>query len=73
MVTDLHDIKTPTNVDFWQTWIAHGKAGSLMPAFSSADGGPLSEMQIASLAGYLNMAFPWRPPPTPPPTNTPAQ
>ena len=73
VVTDLHDIKTPTNVDFWQTWIAHGKAGSLMPAFSSADGGPLTEMQIASLAGYLNMAFPWRPPPTPPPTNTPAQ
>lgn len=58
MVTDLHNIKTPTNVDFWQTWIAHGKAGSLMPAFSTADGGPLSDMQIASLAGYLNMTIP---------------
>jgi len=58
MVPDLHNIKTPTNVDFWQTWIAHGKAGSLMPAFSTADGGPLSEMQITSLAGYLNMTIP---------------
>jgi cytochrome c553 len=58
MVPDLHDIKTPTNVDFWQTWIAHGKAGSLMPAFSTADGGPLSDMQIASLAQYLAVTFP---------------
>jgi cytochrome c5 len=58
MVPDLHNIKTPPNVDFWQTWIAHGKAGSLMPAFSTADGGPLSEMQITSLAGYLNMTIP---------------
>jgi mono/diheme cytochrome c family protein len=65
MVPDLHNIKTPTNVDFWQTWIAHGRAGSLMPAFSTADGGPLSEMQIVSLAGYLNMTIPS--PPVPPP------
>jgi mono/diheme cytochrome c family protein len=58
MVPDLHNIKTPTNVDFWQTWTAHGKAGSLMPAFSTADGGPLSDMQIASIAGYLNATIP---------------
>jgi mono/diheme cytochrome c family protein len=58
MVPDLHNIKTPINVDFWQTWTAHGKAGSLMPAFSTADGGPLSDMQIASLAGYLNATIP---------------
>jgi mono/diheme cytochrome c family protein len=58
MVPDLHNLKTPTNVDFWQTWIAHGKAGSLMPAFSTADGGPLSDMQITSLAGYLNATIP---------------
>jgi mono/diheme cytochrome c family protein len=69
MVTDLHNIKTPTNVDFWQTWIAHGKAGSLMPGFATADGGPLSDTQIASLAGYLNMTFPSQP--APPPTNAP--
>ena len=58
IVPDLHNIKTPTDVNFWQTWIAHGKAGSLMPAFSTADGGSLSEMQISSLAGYLNATFP---------------
>jgi len=63
MVPDLHNIKTPTNVDFWQTWIAHGRAGSLMPAFSTADGGPLSDMQIVSLAGYLNMTIPSSPVP----------
>jgi mono/diheme cytochrome c family protein len=58
MVPDLHNIKTPTNVDFWQTWIAHGKADSLMPAFSTADGGPLSDIQIASLVQYLAVTFP---------------
>jgi mono/diheme cytochrome c family protein len=58
MVPDLHNIKTPTNVDFWQTWIAHGRAGSLMPAFSTADGGPLSDMQIATLVQYLAATFP---------------
>jgi mono/diheme cytochrome c family protein len=58
MVPDLHNIKTPTNVDFWQTWTAHGKAGSLMPAFSTTDGGTLSDMQIASLAQYLAATIP---------------
>ena len=58
LVPDLHNIKTPTNVDFWQTWIAHGRAGSLMPAFSTADGGPLSDMQIATLVQYLAATFP---------------
>ena len=58
MVPDLHAIKTPTNTDFWQTWIAHGKPGSLMPAFATAEGGPLNDMQIASLAAYLNAAIP---------------
>ena len=53
MVPDLHAIKAPTNVEFWRTWITHGKPGSLMPAFSTADGGPLTDMQIASLAAYL--------------------
>ena len=32
----------------------HGKPGSLMPAFATAEGGPLNDMQIASLAAYLN-------------------
>jgi len=54
MVPDLHALKTPTSFEFWRIWIAHGKPGSLMPAFSSADGGPLSDTQIASLATYLS-------------------
>jgi hypothetical protein len=58
MVPDLHQIKTPTNADFWQTWTAHGKAGSLMPAFATSDGGPLSDMQIASLAQFLAATIP---------------
>jgi mono/diheme cytochrome c family protein len=60
VVPDLHTLKTPTNTEFWQTWIAHGKPGSLMPAFSATDGGPLSDMQIAALAVYLNTVIPSR-------------
>lgn len=58
MVPDLHTLKVPTNPDFWRMWVAHGKPGTLMPAFSSAEGGPLNDMQIATLAQYLNMANP---------------
>ena len=65
MVADLHAIKTPTNEDFWRTWILHGKPGSLMPAFATAEGGPLNDAQIASLAAYLNAAIPSKVPPPP--------
>ena len=65
MVPDLHAIKTPTNEDFWRTWILHGKPGSLMPAFSTAEGGPLNDVQIESLATYLNTAIPSQIPPPP--------
>jgi mono/diheme cytochrome c family protein len=58
MVPDLHNLKVSTSDAFWRTWIAHGKAGSLMPAFSTTDGGPLSDLQIASLAVYLDQVFP---------------
>ncbi|HUA68005.1 MAG TPA: DUF1573 domain-containing protein [Candidatus Saccharimonadales bacterium] len=58
MVPDLHTLKTPTNYEFWRIWIAHGKPASLMPAFSTTDGGPLSDMQISSLASYLTEAIP---------------
>jgi cytochrome c5 len=44
-VPDLHNLKVPTSNEFWRTWIAHGKAGSLMPAFSAAEGGPLTDMR----------------------------
>ena len=58
MVPDLGKLKVPTNGDFWRTWITYGKPGSLMPAFATSQGGPLSDMQIASLAGYLNQLHP---------------
>jgi len=54
VVPDLHNLKTPINDEYWRTWIAHGKPGSLMPAFATSDGGPLSDIQIASLAAYLD-------------------
>jgi cytochrome c553 len=65
MVPDLHALKVPTNVAFWQTWISHGKPGSLMPAFSTAEGGPLNDIQIASLANYLVTTIPSQLPPQP--------
>ena len=71
MVPDLHNLKVPTNEAFWRMWIAHGKPGTLMPAFSTAEGGPLNDMQIASLAAYLNFAIPSHVFP-PPATNAPA-
>jgi mono/diheme cytochrome c family protein len=58
MVPDLHAIKTPTNDQFWQTWIAHGKPNSFMPAFATAEGGPLTDVQIASLTAYLTQVIP---------------
>jgi mono/diheme cytochrome c family protein len=58
MVPDLHAIKVPTNVEFWRMWITHGKPGSLMPAFSTAESGPLTDIQISSLANYLAAMIP---------------
>lgn len=58
MVPDLSNLKVPTNRDFWRTWITFGKPGSLMPAFATSEGGPLTDMQIASLAAYLNATKP---------------
>jgi hypothetical protein len=58
MVPASHNLKVPTNEDFWRTWITIGKPGSLMAAFSTAQGGPLTDIQIASLAAYLNSTIP---------------
>jgi mono/diheme cytochrome c family protein len=58
MVPDLHNLPVPTSEEFWRTWITAGKAGSLMPAFATSQGGPLNDMQIASLAAYLNAVIP---------------
>ncbi len=58
MVTDLKAMKRPTDYDYWKMTITIGKPGTLMPAFSSAAGGPLTEAQIESLAQYLVTKFP---------------
>lgn len=63
MVPDLHNLPVPTSEEFWRTWIAAGKAGTLMPAFATSQGGPLNDLQIASLAAYLNAICPSRVPP----------
>ena len=58
MVPDLRNLKTPANDEFWRTWVAHGKPGSLMPAFAASDGGPLTDVQVASVAAYLDLIIP---------------
>lgn len=62
MVPDLSQLKVPTNAEFWRVWISGGKPGSLMPAFDQSQGGPLNDMQIASLARYLNTIYPTKVP-----------
>jgi mono/diheme cytochrome c family protein len=58
MVPDLHKLTVPTDENFWRTWISYGRPGSLMPAFAKTETGPLTDMQIVSLAAYLNVAIP---------------
>lgn len=67
MVPDLRNLPVPTSEEFWRTWITAGKAGTLMPAFATSQGGPLNDLQIASLAAYLNAIYPSHP------TNAPAR
>ena len=61
-VPDLHALKTPASPEFWSTWIAAGKPGSLMPGFATAQGGPLNDIQIGTLVTYLRSTFPSRVP-----------
>ncbi len=58
MVPDLHALKTEIDTNYWPNWIAHGKAGTLMPGFAAAEGGPLDDEQIRGLVSYLTNAFP---------------
>lgn len=72
MVPNLHKLADtdgkpiPTNEEFWRAWITAGKADTLMPAFAVSQGGPLNDIQIASLAAYLNATIPSRAPATTP-------
>ena len=61
MVPDLRALPKEKNADYWRTWITYGRPGSLMPAFSKAEGGILDDAQIASLVSYLMTAIPAAP------------
>jgi mono/diheme cytochrome c family protein len=53
-VPDLHAMKQPTSLEYWKAMISFGKPHTMMPGFARAQGGPLSDEQITSLAEYLN-------------------
>jgi mono/diheme cytochrome c family protein len=62
-VPDLHALKQPTDLDYWKRIITSGKPHTMMPAFAQAQGGPLSDAQIASLANYLDHTISHHPSP----------
>ena len=64
MVPDLRALNHPTDYAFWKMIITIGKPGTLMPAFGSVAGGPLTEEQVDSLARTLTVLIP-----SPPQTN----
>jgi mono/diheme cytochrome c family protein len=63
MVPDLHALNHPTFYGYWHLIISDGKPHSMMPGFSTAKGGPLTDAQIDSLAKVLTQAFPSQPTP----------
>jgi len=72
MVPDLRNLNHSTDRIYWKVWTTQGKVNSLMPAFARAEGGPLTDDQINSLADYLVAHITSRPavgpsaPPAPP-------
>ena len=61
MVPDLKVPRSQRDLAFWQKWIVEGKAGTMMPAFASTQGGPLTQEQIDSLTVYLYENYPKSP------------
>jgi mono/diheme cytochrome c family protein len=59
-VPDLRLLKHPTDADYWRQWTAHGRPGSMMPAYAESEGGPLNEQQINALVDFMMKAFPSR-------------
>jgi mono/diheme cytochrome c family protein len=53
MVPDLLALNRPSDRAFWRQAITDGRPSTLMPAFAAAQGGPLTDEQIKSLATYL--------------------
>jgi len=63
-VPDLHGLKLPADLASWKTLIACGKPHTMMPGFAATEGGPLTELQVTSLAAYLEKTM-GHPPPAP--------
>jgi hypothetical protein len=61
MVPDLKNLPHATDAEHWRGWITYGRVGSLMPAFAKAEGGPLTDQQIASLVDFLVRSHPSKP------------
>lgn len=57
MVPDLKALTKPTDADYWRMWITKGQPGTLMPAFSKNEGGPLDDAQVNSLVEYLTKVY----------------
>ena len=55
-VPDLKSKGAGQNLEYWRSWIADGRPGTMMPAFAHVEGGPLSEGQLESLAEHLAMS-----------------
>jgi mono/diheme cytochrome c family protein len=60
-VPDLRGLKLPSDLDYWTAIIARGKPHTMMPGFAREEGGPLTELQVSSLAAYLRKTM--APPP----------
>jgi mono/diheme cytochrome c family protein len=58
MVPQLRGRKGEFSKEYWNLWARNGKEGSLMPAFDTRKGGPLTDDQLESLATYLATEFP---------------
>ncbi|HAV64132.1 MAG TPA: hypothetical protein DCY13_17415 [Verrucomicrobiales bacterium] len=58
MVPDLNIAREVRDFEYWKRWIAHGKEGTLMPAFAQEAGGPLNDAQVVSLAHWLTRRYP---------------
>lgn len=59
-VPDLRKLNHPTDPEHWHQWITHGRAGTMMPAFTKTEGGPLDEQQIEAIVAHLVRTIPSR-------------
>lgn len=57
-VPDLRTLKHATDAEHWRKWITHGRAGSMMPAFTESEGGPLNQQQIEAIVAHLVRTVP---------------